>query len=377
MIRGIRIASFSLVAVSLLAATPAWAQTFPATGDWTPLHRHGAVYSDLASPVDDDSCADAVGDTVNPALFIASDETSFYVRMRVDESALDPDDPTEFNPSFGWSCVADTDSDLTAFEMVVALNGLTGQVELYVSAGTGLALVASYDPLIYAEEVKATSTFSGDADYFVDFAVDNLDLATIGVDGSTPIRFTCGTFDGSSNDAINLDWVGASGQPSSEQDIISDSYLCGDDGCQVCTTSDLCGRDCLPCEGGASCQLLDDVCDDGTSCVIGDVCGSGETCSASWQCAGGTAPIDAGVSPTADASPTHPDAGMVSGDAHRAGDAGAIDAGHGQDATIVEDNGQISGSGLGCSIAGSRGRPASAVGWLLALLGVALVVRRR
>ena len=102
------------------SASPVAAQTFPPDDAWRLLYC-GTVAS--FDPFADESGAvnerDVVGDATGPALFLYSDASFLYFRMRVES---DPGAATGFNPH-SWGFEFDTDGDRTSYEVLAQLDG--------------------------------------------------------------------------------------------------------------------------------------------------------------------------------------------------------------------------------------------------------------
>lgn len=202
----VRSALFGASAVlSLLHVLPSAvkAQTFPDDDAWRAL-ACGRVPS--FDPRRDEPGAslerDIVGDAERPAIYLSADATHVFFRMRVDgQPAVDGD----FEP-FGWGVAIDSNLDRRDYELLVMLDGraMTDTVRLLrnsVPMGDGDPRdpaeqeLATYPGAMNARAVLAegpfASRFGGDADYFVDIAVERDDLA--GVSPTTPLLLVFGT----------------------------------------------------------------------------------------------------------------------------------------------------------------------------------------
>lgn len=216
-----------VIALSLLVAPSiASAQVWPADDEWRVLFC-GEVPS--FDPRQDEPSAtgerDVVGDGSSPALYFAADADFLYFRMRVD---AEPTTGTDFRP-FGWAVEMDTDGRRTTYELLGQVDGIASPDEVVLARNTTQSLlddpadpaeqtVATYEGATHARAVLAESTFAssfgGDADFFVDWALPLDDLTAEGVSPVTALVFAMGT--SSSASAIDADLAchdGASGPP--------------------------------------------------------------------------------------------------------------------------------------------------------------------
>ncbi len=211
----------SFLVVVGFALAVAWAplvaraQTFPADGDWRVLYCGGVPsYDDVADQASAVNDRDVVGDALHPALYMYSDGTYVYFRMRLDD---DPSTGTEFRP-FGWGVEFDSNADYTNYEVIGIVDGIAGTEVVRLDRNTVQATpndpadtpeenITSYPASTHARSVLAAgiydSSFDGDPDYFVDWAIALTDLAGDGITASTALVLVMGT---SSNAAsINAD----------------------------------------------------------------------------------------------------------------------------------------------------------------------------
>lgn len=182
-----------MLGLPLLAlSTWAAAQEFPS--DWEPLPCVDPVMTD---PYRDEAGAtgerDLVGDVDAPTGLRAVDDDFVYFRMRLD------DDPTPGGQGrpFAWGIELDADGDTRTFEVLILVNGLDDEVELYENTEVTL-LDDPTDPpdaVAYAvhaladraRSVEADSAYGDDPDWFLDVAVSWDELATVGVERTTPL----------------------------------------------------------------------------------------------------------------------------------------------------------------------------------------------
>ena len=192
-----------ILLVTLLGATSASAQTFPADADWRVIECRGVPSFD---PVRDESGAvgerDVVGDSDAPALYGFADATHVFWRMRVD--AMPTDDAGAFRP-FSWAVAIDTDGMRQTYELLAQVDGVAGADEVSLLENTTTArpddpsdpaeaTLQTWPAMMAARGVMAgDSTFSDDADFFVDMAIDKSVLTMEGVTDTSAIVLVFGT----------------------------------------------------------------------------------------------------------------------------------------------------------------------------------------
>lgn len=197
------------------AASTAAAQTWPADEDWRVLECGDVPSFDpLADEPSANDERDVVGDADSPALFFFADDDYMFFRMRVDQ---DPSDGDEFRP-FGWAVEFDVDGVQETYEVIAQVDGIANPDEVSLSRNTDQR--TPNDPADPAEEVITTypvtthargvpaegvfaSSFGGDGDFFVDWALDRTDLAAEGITDETTLVLVMGT--SSNSQAINAD----------------------------------------------------------------------------------------------------------------------------------------------------------------------------
>ena len=191
----------AVLALVVTASGGAAAQTFPATDDWVPLRCGGVpAWDPLRDQPGAQGSRDVVGDTDNPAGYIAIDATHLFFRMRVDGG---PTSRGVFD-SFGWAVELDTDRVVTTYELLLMVDGIANPDAVTFSENTiqgtpdspsdrAETLLSSYDGLTHARAVPAGSTFGGDNDWFVDMALPLADLFAAGVTAATPLVLFFGT----------------------------------------------------------------------------------------------------------------------------------------------------------------------------------------
>lgn len=200
--------------LAFLAAAHAAGIPFPTeAADWTALPCFESPADLSFDPWDDEADApdgqDIVGDDAGPGGFTAQDDTYQYLRMRLDEDPFPNGEPT----AHGWAFELDLDDDVTDYEVMVLVNGVSGQVELYRNTATTLPSDPADPPdappvaTAYLNHVQTSvagdSTWGATDDWFLDVAVERSVLADNGWDGQTlpPIRLaTTGQTEGVDGD---------------------------------------------------------------------------------------------------------------------------------------------------------------------------------
>ena len=198
--------SAPLIALSLLVAPSiASAQAWPADHEWRVLFCGDGPSSDPRGdhgPLDAE--LDVVGDASRPALYLAVDGEHAFFRMRVD---AEPTTGTDLHP-YGWAVEIDTDGDRRTYELLGLVDGLvepdavvlarnTTQSRLDDPADPAEVTVASYEGATHSRAVLAegpfASSFGGDPDFFVDWALPLDELAAEGVSPASSLVFALGT----------------------------------------------------------------------------------------------------------------------------------------------------------------------------------------
>lgn len=221
-----RAIAFMSVMILIGSAGEASAQAWPVDDAWRILFCGSEPSFD---PLDDEPAAtnerDVVGDAEDPALFIFADDTHLFFRMRVDG---DPRAPSGFRP-FGWAVEFDTDADRQTYELLAQVDGISNPDVVSLRRNTTQSRLD--DPSDPAEETITTfpidtharglpaeggfaSSFGGDSDFFVDWALDLDVLGMEGVTDATAFVLVMGT--SSNTQAINADLAchfGGSDQP--------------------------------------------------------------------------------------------------------------------------------------------------------------------
>lgn len=191
--------------LSTLCSSVAAAQTFPVEEEFRALDC-GLIPSfdarrDERGAVDE---RDIVGNRDAPAVYLASDDTHVFFRMRVDGPPTVDDD---FEP-FGWGVAIDTDFDRFNYDVLAIVDGTMPNGVVRLAENTTFArpgdpadaperTITTY-PIAQAArallaEGEFASSFGGNPDYFVDWAIERDDLTMVDVDANTPLALVFGT----------------------------------------------------------------------------------------------------------------------------------------------------------------------------------------
>ena len=195
----------------------------PAASAFVPFRCGGQVATD---PVGDVAGGgqhrDAVGAVGRPAALRASDDTSLYLRMRLED---DPRQAADDLRPFGWGFLIDGDGDTTTYELIGILEG-TGADSAALWANTSpvpdLAsdpaetLLVDYAPVIdhWHVEEAAGAGLGGDPDFWLTLGIAWADLEAEGLSRTEPVAVWAGT--SNSDRALNVDLAchdGATGDP--------------------------------------------------------------------------------------------------------------------------------------------------------------------
>jgi hypothetical protein len=181
------------------------AQTWPADASWRELDC-GLVPS--FDPRRDEPGAvgerDIVGNAQAAAVYLASDATHLFFRLRVDGSPTMNQDLA----SFGWGVAIDTDLDRLNYELLAMVDGSSASDTVRLARNSVVSrqgdpsdpaeqTIATYQGADSARAVLAEgrfdSAFGNDPDYFVDWAIARQDLTRAGVAATTPLTMVFGT----------------------------------------------------------------------------------------------------------------------------------------------------------------------------------------
>ena len=270
--------------------------TFPMPNPgWVIARTGGLPVGDIEG--DASTARDIVGDAAHPALYIASDATHLYFRLRLD---IDPRQAATNIGPFGWGCLINTDGDPTTYEYATIVDGVNNPDAIYFYKNTMTtvpnspadapdipAITTVTDPLTaavaHAQVVPITPGSFGDNanvddDFFMDWAIELGPALAAGFNPANPANYYCGSANNGTN--IGTDCLGT--LPGNTgcgplDSIFTDSIACGPLGCAICGDG----------QKGAV-----EGCDDGNR-TSGDGCNSvcllelGEACTASSACASG------------------------------------------------------------------------------------------
>lgn len=164
----------------LLLSSSAWA-AWPGTSSWVPLAQGGTPITDGAQDMTGtDESTDLVGTTTNAAGYWFTDGDTVWFRLRLNETPEQGGGIRDLQ-DHGWGVALNTDSDLSNFEYVVAVDQLTGVLTLRQNVD-GSAGPDATSTIISTESrrgldddlvrvVSAGSTIDGDSDFYLDFQV--------------------------------------------------------------------------------------------------------------------------------------------------------------------------------------------------------------
>jgi hypothetical protein len=180
--RRLRVAAVTLLMI--LAADPAAAQTNPPDFDavaWTAIGCPAADLVVHAAPAG----VDLAGDAAFSAVYVAYDADYAYFRYRLDG---DPSGPGGFS-QYAWTALMQVPSgDAFQYQYQISLNGMNDSIEIWANTVASpiefsplfqdesevLLFTQPYDltgPLARTSVAGDGSSFGGDPDYFLDFAV--------------------------------------------------------------------------------------------------------------------------------------------------------------------------------------------------------------
>lgn len=195
--------ALTVTLAGVLTAAAARAATFPGDASYVPLRCGGRVMTD---PLGDEPPSladrDIVGEPTAPAGLRAADAQFLYLRLRVDQ---DPAPAGALHPN-AWGMAFDLDGDRATYELLITVDGIAGPAGT-VSVFTNHATSLPDDPadladtpaaamLSFASAARTTgagTTIGGNADFFVDIAVQWATLAPLGLDRDTPTRVWAGS----------------------------------------------------------------------------------------------------------------------------------------------------------------------------------------
>ncbi|MCA9540907.1 MAG: hypothetical protein KC620_18530, partial [Myxococcales bacterium] len=217
-------------------AQPMW----PADNEWLALERDSQPVTDPTPDANGER--NIVGDAANPAAYIDRDADYFYFRLRLDDDAIRRG---TYRP-FGWGVMFDTNLNTDDYEFLHLVDGIANPDIVAWQQNTQQNTIGDpqdraevelmlYDVAVYARTVPAPSNFSGNADFFIDWALPVVDAAAAGVPLDRPIRLIFGT--SSNAQSLNADLM-SSTDGVTLADAVTDPVLCDENGCiNACTGS--------------------------------------------------------------------------------------------------------------------------------------------
>ncbi len=297
------LAALSFVGAMLAAESQALAATFPVDANWKPITQGG---QGLGDPGNDGStnAREIVGDAANPALYIASDGTSFFFRVRLDS---DPQStPGNLGP-FGWGILIDTDGNYGKYDFSLMVSGKNNEENIQFwrndapivggdPSDSADVLLNAY-PNVFSgaglnvRVVPATSTFNSSPDVFLDIAIPLADF--FGVNNAnfsptTKLTFWVGASSNANNIQTDLAGTATSPGPGDLPATASDTFYA--DGTRACTTDAQCGSTTsgMICSG-----VTAPTCVAGCRGTGGNGCPVGFMCSSTTNAAGTCGIVDA------------------------------------------------------------------------------------
>ena len=223
------------------------ALAWPGESAWQPLTIGGAPLSDVEEDVVR-SRTDLVGDATDPAGFWAIDDEALFFRMRING------DPCltgyskggcKLLDAEGWGVVLSTDGNTDNFEAIVALYENGGVLALHPNTDGTSGWDDDFDatadwsvgyPVISEEArvLEAGSTFTADADYFIDLRVPLVELeSTLGSDFGASVQVALVTerdFSILTDSSLSEDLAGADNSKTPTLDaVISDALPLDED----------------------------------------------------------------------------------------------------------------------------------------------------
>ena len=177
----------------------------------------------------DPAGVDVVGNATYPAAYMFNNGSALFFRMRLDVS---PSGPGGLDQN-SWGVEFDTDGNFDKYEWLLQVNGGTETVDLCYNSASGNTIGSpgdncddtfqmSLSPALgtYATFSVAPSTFSGDADYFLDWYVPYYDFLNItGLSNYSAVTLFFGS--STSTQALTKDLVNGSTLSGMSSDIVT------------------------------------------------------------------------------------------------------------------------------------------------------------
>lgn len=187
-----------LIALTLLASVrPAAAQTFPMTNQYVALTcGNGPMVDATGDTPNATGPLDVVGTAAAPAGFHAADAQFLYLRLRV---AGNPVQGARLQAN-AWGFELDLDGDRSTYELLFSASGTgaTDEVSIFrhpttVTANSPADPAQLPPAFSYTFATHGQVVAAGGGDSFIDLALPFADLATLGVQRSTPVYIWAGT----------------------------------------------------------------------------------------------------------------------------------------------------------------------------------------
>ncbi len=268
-----RLVGFATLLATLTLFVVAFAATFPLDSAWIPLTQAGLGMGDPLADGQGNG-REIVGSPTDPAIYIYTDGVDFFVRLRLDVTP--EQSPGNLRP-YGWGLLIDTDNNFADYEFALMVNGIGEIIEFAENTTkTGIGdpsdiaeTLVNADPWVTTpggngRVVLAPTSFNGDPDYFLDFAIPVAYLTAAGIGLNDPLVFWAGTssnarsisvdlvsspnspgpgeLPGSGSDPITLNGMMDSdgdGVPNNQDSDPNNPFVCLDtdaDGCDDCST---------------------------------------------------------------------------------------------------------------------------------------------
>jgi cysteine-rich repeat protein len=255
---------------------------------WVVALKNGQPLTDFAG--DALGARDIVGNAANPMLYIASDATHLYFRLRLDSDPLQ--NVTNFK-AVGWGCLINTDGNQQTFEYSTIVDGANNPdtISFYKNMVTTTpngvadppdapAISFVQSPLTagigHAQVVTAPSMFGGDPDYFMQWAIEWTPLVAAGFNPANPTNYNCGS---ANSNTLGADCSGSAFCPGLDTQF-TDSITCGPLGCAICGDGQKGANE--GCDDGN--QTNGDGCNDVCRLELGQPCAAASVACASGFC---------------------------------------------------------------------------------------------
>lgn len=204
---------------------------WPDDAQWISILKDGLPLQDDIG--DAQGSRNVVSDPTHPVAYLYNDLTYLFFRIRLD------DDPAGgggkgFLEPFGWGMELDTDLDLSDYEWLVMVDGLSKTENVSLQENSVQRKLGdpgdrtestpfTYTPIeSYARILPADTQFNGDPDYFLDWYIPYANLKSVsGLTDDSPIRVVWG----SSSSATSLSEHGADLVEGSDLYTMASDYM--------------------------------------------------------------------------------------------------------------------------------------------------------